>query len=125
WDPGPMWFVEVLLVFCLGYLLLRRIRPAVAVECREPVAPPARGIVAFAIGLALASYAWGVLVPVQFVPVLGIPSLDFLPQYVALFIVGVLAYRRGWFESLSPRATWWGLAVAVVTGPLYLTVVSM
>ena len=53
WDPGPTWFLEVLLVFSLVYALVRRFRP----EPGPVAAHPLRGrwIVAFVVGLAVAT----------------------------------------------------------------------
>jgi hypothetical protein len=39
-DPGPLWFVEVLLVFALGYALIRTWRPAPAKVVDEQARPP-------------------------------------------------------------------------------------
>ncbi|WP_433249149.1 acyltransferase family protein [Streptosporangium sp. CA-135522] len=110
WDPGPMWFVEVLLVFTVFYAFWRRWYGRA--EARVTV-PQARSIVLFALGLSVATFLWRIPVPVgSYIPVLGLPSPHFLPQYVSMFVVGLVASRRGWYESLSPRAGRIGLAVA-------------
>jgi glucan biosynthesis protein C len=69
-------------------------------------------VVVFAVALGLISYAWRILVPVGAV-VLGIPSAAYLPQYVALFVVGVFAVRRGWFTNLPGRSGFLGAAMIV------------
>ncbi|MFI6318635.1 acyltransferase family protein [Nonomuraea sp. NPDC050556] len=109
WDPGPMWFVEVLLVFAALYALWRS--TGRQVEARE--APlTTKAIVLFTAGLAVVTALWRVLVPIDtYVPVLGLPTPAYLPQYASLFAVGVLAARRGWYESLPRRAGWIGFAV--------------
>ncbi|MCF6474140.1 acyltransferase [Nonomuraea sp. MG754425] len=96
-DIGPMWFVEVLLIFSLCYAFLRR--PGRA----GPVAGRLRAwhILGFALVLGAVTYLWRVLVPLgTYVPVLGLPSAAYLPQYVALFAVGVVAHRRGLLSEL-------------------------
>jgi Acyltransferase family len=111
WDPGPTWFLEVLLAFSLVYALVRRLRPA-----PEPApAQPLRGrwIVAFVVGLAVVTVLWRLVVPNgTYVPVLGLPTPGYLPQYAAMFTVGVLAYRRDWLSSLTRRAGRWAWAAA-------------
>ncbi|WP_049569771.1 acyltransferase family protein [Nonomuraea sp. SBT364] len=123
WDPGPMWFVEVLLVLGMLYALCRRWgRKAEA----RPSVPRARWIVLFTAGLAAVIILWRIPVPVgSYVPVLGLPTPYFLPQYVSMFVVGLVAYRRGWFESLPRRAGRAGFAVAGASSVVCLPVLGM
>ena len=73
-------------------------------------------------GLAVATALWRLVVPNgTYVPVLGLPTASYLPQYAAMFTVGVLAYRRGWLTALTRRAGRWAwvaaVAAVVVLGP--------
>ncbi|WP_338399796.1 acyltransferase family protein [Streptomyces caatingaensis] len=124
WDPGPMWFVEVLLVFSLVYVVVRGWRSSAVGGGRRGARPlRGRAVVAFGAGLAVVTYGWRVGVPDgTYVPVLGLPSPNFLPQYASFFVVGVLARRRGWASSLSRRAGWTGAVVAGVAAALYAPV---
>ncbi|MGW8378126.1 acyltransferase family protein [Streptomyces sp. ODS28] len=128
WDPGPLWFVEVLLVFILVYVLVRRRRGgAGAAAYGGPARLGALPVLAFGAGLAAVTYAWRTVCPTgTYVPVLGLPTPDFLPQYAGFFAVGVLAWRRGWAHTLSRRAGRLGFAAAAVATlayvPLVLTV---
>jgi peptidoglycan/LPS O-acetylase OafA/YrhL len=113
YTPGPMWFVEVLLVFSALYALWR-----LAVDGRRSAPAPSRtpgagAVVAFTAGLALVTYAWRIAVPMG-APLLGLPTPAYLPQYAALFVVGLVAARRGWLDGLSRTAGRVGLAVAAV-----------
>ncbi|SHI38562.1 Acyltransferase family protein [Nocardiopsis flavescens] len=118
YDPGPMWFVEVLLVFALAYALVRRLRrdrAATAVPRPADSAPlrwlwPVAG---FTLALAAVSFLWRWVNPAPYWPVLGLPSPDYLPQYLALFAVGILAFRRNWFTRLPGAAGWYGAATAL------------
>jgi glucan biosynthesis protein C len=104
-DPGVTWFLEVLIVFSLGYALVRVLRPRrVAAVPAEPVAPPWWGPVALVVALSVVDFWWWWLVPMgTYWPVVGLPSPTFLPQYLMLFVVGALAVRRGWLARLSGR----------------------
>ncbi|WP_306749511.1 acyltransferase family protein [Saccharothrix yanglingensis] len=103
WEVGPAWFLEVLLIFSLAYALSRHLRATAAPVRSRPLRR--RDLLAFALVLAVATYAWRTLVPLGTgEPVLGLPSPAYMPQYVLLFAVGVAAYRRRWFESL-PRGS--------------------
>lgn len=120
WDPGPMWFVEVLLVFSAVYTLW----PKRAEEPRRTELT-ARAVVLFALGLSVATFLWRFLVPVGvYWNVVGLPTPAYLPQYASMFVVGVLAHRRGWFETLPSRAGRLGLlasgGVTLVLLPLSL-----
>ncbi|GAA3409380.1 hypothetical protein [Streptosporangium vulgare] len=87
-------------------------------------APGAAAIVGFTIGLALVTYLWRVVVPMG-VSILGLPTPAYLPQYAALFNVGLIATRRGWPEGLSRTAGRAGFATAAVaTVALLLVLVS-
>ncbi|HLU95843.1 MAG TPA: acyltransferase family protein [Thermobifida alba] len=128
WDPGPLWFVEVLLVLTLGYLLLHRLRGTRA-AVPSPRRPPAPGrlpgplaVAAFVVGLTLATHGWRVLAPAPYWPFVGLPSPGYLPQYVALFTVGVLAFRHDWFRRIPRAAGWAGFAVAAAALAVFLTV---
>lgn len=119
WTPGPMWFVETLLVFSLAYVMLRRFRPpeqALIAQRRTGRLPGPTAIVGFTLVLIGATYLWRLLVPVgSYWPVVGLPTPDYMPQYALLFTVGALAYRRGWFDSIPRAAGLGGLATAVAS----------
>jgi peptidoglycan/LPS O-acetylase OafA/YrhL len=96
--PGPAWFLEALLVFTLGYTLLRVLRRG----ARQPVWRRLRGmeVAAVALSIAAAAFAVHLVFPV------GSEQLHLqlamFPQYVILFSLGAAAGRRGWLETLSP-----------------------
>ncbi|ARF57103.1 acyltransferase family protein [Streptomyces gilvosporeus] len=144
WDAGPMWFVEVLLVLAGVYVLIRRRDDrraggkadgsAFAAEAdhqaaygprRAPDHKPLRpgAIIAFTVALALATYLWRMLVPTgTYFPVVGLPTPNFLPQYASFFVIGVLAFRRGWPQTLSRTAGRVGFTVTAVATLAYLPV---
>ncbi|UBU17174.1 acyltransferase family protein [Nonomuraea gerenzanensis] len=118
WDPGPMWFVEVLIVLALAYAGWRALRPPLD---QRPTVLSGRAIALFVVGLAAATFLWRLVVPTtSYWPIVGLPTPYFLPQYVAMFVVGCVAFRRGWFESLPARAAARGFIVAGVATPVLL-----
>ncbi|MEZ4680856.1 MAG: acyltransferase family protein [Caldilineaceae bacterium] len=106
---GPLWFVALLLIFSVGYVAWRlvtgnRISPAP----NQPAKPTMRAIGLFALSLALVSYLFRTIVPLGqsvhlFVDFLDFPTFAYLPQYLSFFIVGVVAARYDWFQTL-PRS---------------------
>jgi peptidoglycan/LPS O-acetylase OafA/YrhL len=127
WGPGPLWFVEILLIFSWIYVLFRKNRgERSADQSPEPAladgrAPAMGEVLAFALLLAVATYLWRFIVPIgQFWPLIGLPTPAYLPQYASLFIIGIRSYRRRWLQALPRSSAVFGLAQAVIaTAALY------
>ncbi|SHN12853.1 acyltransferase family protein [Chitinophaga sp. CF418] len=100
-DPGVMWFVAALLVFTFLYVAVRSL---FTFTFRKPLpAPEADTILLFAVAIGVLSFFTRIIFPVGWVlKPLGF-QLGHFPQYIALFIVGLLAFRNKWFEQLSDR----------------------
>ena len=115
---GPLWFVEVLLIFSLAYVVWRlatRSRLSQpAVEARFP----ANGAIAlFALLLGMAGFLVRMVFPMDgymFRP-LNL-QLGFFAQYIALFVIGLIAYRRNWLLGLPDKTgrPWLGIAVLLI-----------
>lgn len=115
--PGPLWFVEVLFLLSGAYAGIRvLLRSRVPERSPERYAPPTVRMAAlFTLGLATATFIFRLAVPVGYVlPVFDLPTPGYLPQYVALFVVGVIAARRDWFRSMPDRMGWIGFAASGV-----------
>jgi peptidoglycan/LPS O-acetylase OafA/YrhL len=133
-DAGPLWFVEVLLAMSLAYAAFRALRArsagrsadragTAAVADVEAQAQPVRfrAVAALVGALTVATFLWRLVVPAgTYWEFVGLPSPAYLPQYTFLFVVGVLAARRGWLAGLTVRQGWVALVVAVVSLPLAL-----
>lgn len=103
-NVGPLWFLGVLLALTLVYALVRQVRPAGVVSPVETTLPLLlRQVVVFVVVLGLVLYVWRMFVPVG-TSIFGVPSASHLPQYAALFVVGAVAFRRGWTTAM-PRRT--------------------
>lgn len=112
---GPLWFIEVLLIFSALYIVWRRF-----VQSRQGKPPaqtsfPGRGSIAiFALLLGIATFLVRLVFPMgySFEPL----NLQFpyFVQYIALFVFGLMAYRRNWFQQLPDRLGRLGLWVAGV-----------
>ncbi|OLB77099.1 MAG: hypothetical protein AUI14_17305 [Actinobacteria bacterium 13_2_20CM_2_71_6] len=97
-DPGHLWFVEVLLLYCLGYAAWRRLRPVppLVFELRL------RHLLALAVAVAAASFVVRLrfaLNSTQFAEL----HLSQWPQYLALFGLGLASRRRGWLDPVPDR----------------------
>lgn len=106
---GPLWFVALLLMFSVGYVAWRLMTGnRTATVPSQPAQPSMRAIGLFALTLALLSYLFRFIVPLGqsvhlFVDFLDFPTFAYLPQYLSFFIVGVVAARYNWFQTL-PRS---------------------
>jgi glucan biosynthesis protein C len=115
--PGPLWFVETLLIFSALYVAWRLLvgpRPAKATA--ETPFPGNDLIALLALPLGVAGFLVRLWLPIgySFVPLnLQFP---FFAQYIVLFYLGLIAYRRNWFQSL-PEATgrlWLRVAIVLI-----------
>jgi hypothetical protein len=97
--PGPTWFLEALLAFSLGYVLLRVLWP----ETRPPSRRPLRGreIAGVALAIGAGAFLVHLLFPIGSEQIHL--QLAMFPQYVILFSLGAAAGRRGWLETLTPE----------------------
>jgi glucan biosynthesis protein C len=101
-DTGPLWFVEALLIFSvLCALWWRMTKHQVHKIGSQGGAPGNAAIAVFALVVGLTSFVVRIWLPVgwSFAP-LGFQFPHF-PQYIGLFAVGIIAYRRGWLSAIS------------------------
>ena len=120
---GPLWFVAMLLIFSLGYVAWRVLRPD---STKRQVPLPGWLLIGgFILALALLSYLLRMVVPLGkdvsfFADFLSFPTLAYLPQYLSFFILGIIAYRGNWFRSLPRSMSIVGLVVAALTAVILL-----
>lgn len=122
YGPGPMWFVLSLLIFNVVYVVWRSVASArLTTSVEQRPVPGNKAIAIFALALGLLTFLVRLWIPAGelWMP-LGIDigvQMGFYVQYVALFIVGLLAYQHGWFEKLTRSQTrvWtWALPALVI-----------
>jgi len=124
-DIGPLWFVETLFFFALGYVLYRALAGGRGARIQDaPAMPGSRTIILFALTLGLASFLVRIWAPIGMAfPVLNL-QIAFTPQYICMFVLGVAAYRSNWLERISPAmAKPWMIITAVLVG--FLPIVYM
>jgi surface polysaccharide O-acyltransferase-like enzyme len=120
--PGVMWFVEALLIFSLVYLLWRmatarrsQASPAPSVSQAQRGAPGNGTLALFALALGLVTFVVRLVFPVGYWLEPFHFQLAQFPQYVAYFVVGLVAYRRAWFAGIrAGQARLWVWVVAAL-----------
>jgi glucans biosynthesis protein C len=111
---GHLWFLEHLLLYGLLYALWRRLRPHHRPAGGPP--PSSTSIALYAVGLGVVSWAVRLWYPMNaWTGLLGFIQSEpaHLPQYASLFVIGVLAGRRGWFARLPAATGWRWLGIGV------------
>jgi peptidoglycan/LPS O-acetylase OafA/YrhL len=113
---GPLWFVEMLLIFDFGYVVWRWATRNHTWHAEREVRPPSYlEIGIFALALALVSYLFRIVIPMGMsVPILGFPTPAYIPQYLSFFILGTLAFRRDWFRTIPNSMGKVGFGVALI-----------
>lgn len=118
---GPLWFIEVLLIFAFLYVLYRL---TFAARPIHPISkagfPRDRFIVLFALLLGVITSLVRLWFPrdTSFVP-LNLQFANFA-QYVALFVLGLVAYPRNWLVNLPDKTgrRWLIIVLILATLPL-------
>ena len=119
---GVTWFLEALLIFSIFYILWRLLtQSAPQRNAPNSAVPGNRRIALFALVLGIATFLVRIWAPVNtyFEP----EHLEFahFPQYVAMFAVGTVAYRRNWlvtFSDAQARPWRWVALVCVLLLPV-------
>ena len=122
---GPVWFLLELLIFCIFYalwrLLTERALHRAKIDQPAETNPPGNwAIAAFALGLGVVTFVvriWA-LFGVYYEPW----HLEWAhaPQYIALFIVGTVAYRGNWlvrFTEAQVRPWRWIALIFILLMP--------
>jgi len=94
---GPLWFVEALLIFAGFYVLWRLFAKTLACPVQDGGKVPSNlAIALFALALSAVTFIVRIWLPIgwSFEPLNF--QFPFFPQYICMFIVGIIAYRRNW-----------------------------
>jgi len=109
-EPGPMWFVEILLIYSLGYAAWRQWRQHHASPFATRAHPSAdarvplqgRTLVLLAAGISLATILIRPAFPFTSQQI-GQIKLWQWPQYLGMFGLGIMAAQRGWLDPVPAR----------------------
>jgi fucose 4-O-acetylase-like acetyltransferase len=125
YGSGPMWFAIALLFFCVVLAGVYALKPAkLAGASQQKGAPTGVALLGFAALLAVSTFLIRLWQPMG-TNVYNF-QLCFFPQYIAAFIVGVVAGRQGWLEALATSrrariAGWLG----IVGGPVVMALIAL
>ncbi|MFF5383163.1 acyltransferase family protein [Pedobacter suwonensis] len=111
---GVLWFVAALLLFTLLYVVAKSL---ITIKFKNPISVPGTGIILlFAVFLGVLTFLVRIAFPVGWVLKPFGFQLGHFPQYIVMFIIGLVAYKNQWFDGLSlklgkslRRVAWLGL----------------
>jgi len=117
---GYLWFLELLLIFTTGYLIWKTTGP-ITVSMKTSF-PNDRTIVGFVVVMSLASFVVRIWSPINsWVPPFSLLEPAHFPQYVMMFMAGIVAYRNDWLNKIPQktakrwaRITWLTIPVLFV-----------
>jgi glucans biosynthesis protein C len=121
---GPLWFIETLLIFSLVYVLCRFLsRPQTTKSPGKTSFPNNVTIFLFALLLGITGFLVRIflVMDVDRIKALNL-QIPFFAQYIALFILGLIAYRHNWFMSLSDKT---GRLWLIIAGVMIILWVPM
>lgn len=124
---GPLWFIFSLLVFTLAYVAWRMVRRENVQGISNPRDfPSLPAILMFAIFLGIVSFVIRILFPIGYEWEIFSLQVPYYPQYIALFIIGLVAAGNDWLirvpSSTGRICATFALAFAIVQPLLLLTV---
>lgn len=114
---GPLWFIETLLIFAFLYALWRLLaKPSVTPAQRDGKPSSNLAIAIFALLLGVVTFVVRIWLPIGWEFELLRLQFPYFAQYIALFVVGIVAYRLNWFLGM-PTTTgkvWLGIAIICI-----------
>ncbi len=118
---GPLWFIEALFYFTLIYAGWRMISKS---PSRAHSIPSDLTIALFAMGLGAVSFLVRIWFSIGYVLNPFGFQLPFFPQYIAFFIVGVMAFRGDWISTVPANTGTFCLRLAAILIVVFLTILS-
>jgi hypothetical protein len=115
---GPLWFTAVLLIFAVLYALWRHLAQTTPPPQRGSKAPGNLAMAIFCLALSLVTFVVRIWYPIDrwvTILLLGL-EVAHMPQYISLFVLGIVAYRRNWFLEISDAVgrLWLWIAIACI-----------
>ncbi len=111
-----LWFVEHLLVYGLLYAGWRALRRGAPVAQTESEPPGHGAILLYVLALTAVNAVVRIWYPIdRWIGILGFIQAEIahLPQYASLFVLGLVAARKGWLHSLKASTGYTWLAVGL------------
>ena len=126
-ETGPLWFIEVLLIFTLIFIaiieIIKKIKNKKIITKKESQNFPENyRLYVFILILTVVTF-----ISRLWFPICGtaIGQLSFFPQYILLFVFGIFAYINNWFEKITYRKAIFWFKTLTITAPLWLLILYL
>lgn len=116
WNFGALWFVELLLIFAIFYLLFRLIFPKFSFR-ESKRAPTVTLMLSMSVIIALLNLIVRHYYPHDvWLRFLGFIQLEpaHLPLYLIMFLAGIIACRKNWFQTMKKETGFIALIIGVL-----------
>jgi glucans biosynthesis protein C len=118
---GPLWFIEALFFFTLIYVCWRLVFRS---PSKTRSIPRNVTIALLAIALGAVSFLVRIWLPIGYVLNPFGFQLPFFPQYIAFFIVGIIAFRGNWLLTIPAKTGKFWLWIALILLIIFIIVLS-
>ena len=110
---GPLWFALALLIFSVIYALIRVILPHNIVLFHSPKHPSITHVQVVMVILLITAGAFLLRLAWPMGTAFYNMQLCYFSSYIVLFILGIMAYRRNWFENMPYHLgmTWFKISL--------------
>lgn len=123
WNFGPLWFVENLLVYAVLYFVFRTIFKNFKIQEGDK-APGFIVVLAMGAIIALGCFIIRKWYPIdKWIRILGFIQSEpaHLPQYAIMFVTGIVASRKQWFQKMDKKKGFVMLGLGLVmAGMIFL-----
>lgn len=103
---GPLWFAIILLLVSLSYALFRKFG-----DLKPLRFPSTSGLILFGLILSATTFVLRLWIPVG-TYIWGF-HIAFLPQFFAMTVLGLFAYKSGWLEKTTSGQFWTSLILSI------------
>ncbi|PTM54742.1 fucose 4-O-acetylase-like acetyltransferase [Desmospora activa DSM 45169] len=128
-EVGHLWFIALLLVFSVCYSIARFVSPLVNVRIKPIISLPGHfSLLIFSIILAFLNFIIRIWFPVGvWVDIFPFMPLEIgrFPQYACFFVIGIIAYRYNWLNTIPTMTGVIWFIIGVMAGIIHYTNTSL
>ena len=113
---GYAWFIQHLLVYAVVYWLFRKIVKKPIIKQESKLFTALHLLIIFVV-IAASSLIVRIWYPIDYwVGLLGFFQVEIAhwPQYLVMFVIGIIAYRKNWLNTLNAKIGYASLLIAIL-----------
>jgi glucans biosynthesis protein C len=122
-DSGPLWFAIALLVFSIAYVIYKQFAKAPLQQTLDAKPLGNAQIAGLVALITVSSFVVRLFFPIG--TAVWNMQLCFFSQYIVLFAVGIIAYQRNWFMTLSNKVAKTWLNAALISTLIVMPMIAL